>query len=134
MNDRVTVPGCNGIVEGQVTDVAPIGKRPPLPKSGTGGPSFVGDLYIERQRSFWKRISTVEYLRQDFVAKVEVVPRDLRLVRMHDQAHELRRPRRGFRGLAKLGDRIQLTDGRLFVDPAKGESGEQKNWHAAAAP
>ena len=38
MNDRVSVPGCDGVIEGQVTNMAPVAKRPPLPKSRTGRP------------------------------------------------------------------------------------------------
>ena len=79
MNHRVTIPRCDGIIERQAADLAPIAERPSLPKRRAGGPSNIRDLYIKCQLAFGNRITAVEYLRHDLVAEVQVIPRSPRL-------------------------------------------------------
>ena len=80
------------------------------------------------------RISTVEYLRHDFVAEVEIAAGDSRLMRSDEQPHERRRPRRRFRRFAELGDRIHLTNSRLVVyaSESKANHDQQRRTGAAA--
>ena len=112
MKHEIAVVGDDGVVERQRADATPVTERPPLLRYRPRRLAVVGDLDVERQRAFGRRIAAIEDLRHDLVPEVEALSLDSRLVGRDEQSHELRRVRDLACGLAELGDLIQLPDRR----------------------
>ena len=133
VDDRIAVEGDDGIVESQRADPAPVLERAPYPDGRPLRLPLIGHLDGERERPPGRWIAAVEDLRHDLVAKVEIGAGDPRLVRGDEQAHELGCARRAPFRLAELRDRIELTHGRLFVDPTEHEANRHEERRPGAA-
>ena len=85
MKHIIAVVRDDGVVEGKGAYAPPVTERPSLLDRRSRRFALVGDFDVERHRPSGCRITSIEDLRHDFVAKIEGVAFDSWLIRRHEQ-------------------------------------------------
>src|SRR3954453_10115086 len=133
VKDVVSVERDHGSVEGDGSDLLPVGDVAAFLEGSAVCGAGVGGLDIEDELAFRRGIAGVVDVGHDFVAEVEVIAGDDRLSRGNGKLHELGGARRLGRWFLELGDLVDLPDGRLFLGLFERNPGQHQNGHAAAA-
>src|SRR5438270_2581948 len=133
VKDVVSVERDHGSVEGDGSYLLPIGDVAAFLEGSAVCGACVGGLDIEDELAFRRGVARVVDVGHDLVAEVEVIAGDDRLSRGNGKLHELGGARRLGRWFLKLGDLVDLPDGRLFLGLFEHNPGQDKNGHAAAA-
>src|SRR5207248_3736900 len=88
VDDEIAVVRDDCTVEGDGSDVAPIAEGAPLAERWAVRLPVIGNLDVERERTFSSDVPAVVDLRHDFVAEVQSRALDPGLARRHREAHK----------------------------------------------
>src|SRR5258706_3380166 len=116
MDHKITVIRDHRVVESKLANPPPIAERDVLRNSGTVGRTFIRHFDVERERALWRRVGGVKNLRHHFVAKIQRLAGNPRLLGRYQQPHILWTSGGLVSRLTKLGALVKLTLRRLLVD------------------
>ena len=133
VDDVVGVVRRDGFRESHRPDLLPVGDTHAAEPREADVSTLVGHEDVEVHGAGRRRVAGLEHVRVEFVAEVEAVPFDPPLSRGHLQHHVVGAPGRHVRGLAELGNLVQLAHVRHLVETEEVQPGAQHDEHVDPA-
>jgi hypothetical protein len=83
MNNKITVVRDHRVIENKVADPPPIAEGDVLRNSGAVRRTFIRHFDVEGETALWRRVSGIENLRHNFIAKIQGITGNPGLVRRY---------------------------------------------------
>ncbi len=111
MDHKITVIRDHPVIESEIADPPPIAEPDVLRNSGTVRRTFIRHFDVESEWALRRRVARIKNLRHHFVAKIEGIAGNPRLLRRYQQPHILWSAGGFVSRLTKLRDLVKLTLG-----------------------